>query len=68
MNQNNNPQWLKKYARWAGLGSQLVLTTLIGLAAGFWLDQKLETYPFFLIFGIFFGFGLSIYYSLKKFF
>jgi ATP synthase protein I len=35
----------------------LLTTTLLGVLAGYWVDQRLETLPIFVLVGLLLGFG-----------
>lgn len=57
------------YVKYSGLGLQLVITILVFLFAGIWMDKKLGTKVFFtLILTLigFFGGFYSFYLSIKK--
>ncbi len=45
--------------RVADLGLRFVITTLLGAAAGFWLDRKFDLAPALTVVGFFLGFGLA---------
>jgi len=56
-------------AQFMGLGLQFVLSLLLFLYIGKWVDGKLGTSPLFLILGVFIGAGAafySMYRSLKR--
>lgn len=57
---------LSDLARYSGLGLSFAVTLLVFAAGGWWLDRKLESSPWFLIVGVFVGFGLSLYSMLQK--
>ncbi len=42
------------------IGIEIALSIVIGLGIGWWLDQKLNTTPIFLILGIVSGIGSAI--------
>ena len=44
-----------------GIGWFIGLSILMGLLGGLWLDDLLNTQPFFIIIGLFFGFIIAIY-------
>lgn len=44
----------------ASLGTELALTEIIGAFAGYWLDKKLDTLPWFLVGGVGIGFVWGI--------
>jgi len=37
----------------------LLITTLLGVLGGYWLDQRLGTLPIFVVMGMLAGFGLG---------
>ncbi len=37
----------------------LLITTLLGVLGGYWLDQRLGTLPIFVVMGMLVGFGLG---------
>ena len=52
------------------IGISLLVTTLIGVLAGYWADGQLGTLPIFLIIGFFIGAGagtLMIYRLVTRF-
>ncbi len=49
----------------SGILSQLVGCTLVGLFAGKWLDEQLNTMPLFLIIGLLLGLGGGTYGTVK---
>ena len=52
------------------IGMTLLVTTLIGVAAGYWADQQLGTLPIFVLVGFLAGAGLGtvgIYRLLMRF-
>ena len=58
-----------EYTRLAGVGTQLVVSTLLGFALGRWLDGKLGTRPvltiIFVLLGLAAGY-LNAYRTVKK--
>lgn len=52
-------------ARFAGFGIQLLLTILLFLYLGRWLDGKFGTAPFLLIAGVFVGAAAGFYAMVK---
>jgi len=48
------PSWLPAL-RFLGLGWVIVLSILIGLVGGLWLDRRLDTTPLFMILGLVLG-------------
>jgi len=57
----------KQVGPYMDLGLRLVISLLMGIFGGYWLDRKLHTLPLFLLigflFGAFSGF-LSIYHTV----
>jgi ATP synthase protein I len=52
------------------IGLVLLVTTLAGVAAGYWLDQRLGTLPVFVLLGFFAGAGVGtvgIYRLITRF-
>jgi ATP synthase protein I len=57
-------------ALFSEIGMVLLVTTLAGVAAGYWLDQQLGTLPVFVLVGFFAGVGIGsvgIYRLLTRF-
>ena len=50
----------------AAIPFQLAISILAGVYAGQWLDRKLGSAPWLLIFGVFLGAGLSFYSIYTK--
>lgn len=50
----------------AGLGLQFVISILLFLYAGWWLDRRLGTTPAFLIVGVFLGAGAAFYSMYRR--
>jgi hypothetical protein len=46
-------------ALFSEIGILLLVTTLAGIAAGYWLDQRLGTLPVFVLVGFFAGAGIG---------
>ncbi|MCR5504403.1 MAG: AtpZ/AtpI family protein [Elusimicrobiaceae bacterium] len=44
-----------------GLGTEFCIIMLIGTFAGYFIDKKLETSPFFILIGVAGGFALGLY-------
>jgi ATP synthase protein I len=44
-------------ALFSEIGALLLVLTLLGVAAGYWVDQRLETLPVFVLVGFFAGAG-----------
>jgi ATP synthase protein I len=45
------------FALFSEIGMLLLVTTLAGVAAGYWVDQRLGTLPVFVLLGFFAGAG-----------
>jgi F0F1-type ATP synthase assembly protein I len=48
----------------------LLITTLLGVLAGYWLDQRLGTLPIFVVVGMLAGFGsggVGVYRLITRF-
>jgi ATP synthase protein I len=57
-------------ALFSEIGISLLVTTLVGVLAGYWIDQKLGTVPIFAIIGFLVGAGagsLMIYRLVTRF-
>jgi ATP synthase protein I len=57
-------------ALFSEIGMLLLVTTLAGVAAGYWLDQRLDTLPIFVLVGFFAGAGagtVGIYRLVTRF-
>ena len=54
------------YARYAGLGIQFSVTISLFALGGWWLDERLGSRPWFLILGVFLGFGGGLVSLVKK--
>ena len=58
------------FALFSEIGLVLLVTTLAGVAAGYWLDQRLNTLPIFVLVGFLAGAGIGtvgIYRLLTRF-
>ena len=53
-------------AEYMGVGLQFVLSILVFLYAGRWLDEKLGTSPWLLMLGVFVGFAAALYSIVRK--
>ena len=53
-------------AAFAGLGLQFVLSIIVFLYLGQWVDRKFGTAPWFLLVGVFLGAGSSFYGMYRK--
>ncbi|MDA1082069.1 MAG: AtpZ/AtpI family protein [Gemmatimonadetes bacterium] len=49
----------------AGLGLQFVVTILVCLFVGQWLDRKFGTTPWLLVVGVLFGAGLGMWMMIR---
>ena len=67
MQQNERPKDDVKaaYARWAGLGIEFGGVVAVFCAIGYWLDQKFNTSPWFLLIGFFIAFT-GMFYNIWK--
>jgi hypothetical protein len=57
-------------ALFSEIGMVLLVTTLLGIAAGYWADQQLDTLPIFVLVGFFAGAGtgaVGIYRLITRF-
>ncbi len=52
--------------RYAGVGTQFAATLGVFGFVGYWLDEKCGSQPWFLLVGIFLGFGLGLYSMVSK--
>ena len=48
-------------ALFSEVGMVLLVTTLAGVAAGYWADQRLGTLPIFVLVGFFVGAGIGTF-------
>ena len=58
------------FALFSEIGMILLVTTLAGVAAGYWADQKLGTLPIFVLVGFLAGVGIGtvgIYRLITRF-
>ena len=58
------------FALFSEIGMLLLVTTLAGVAAGYWLDQRLGTLPIFVLVGFLAGTGIGtvgIYRLITRF-
>lgn len=62
-NKSRNPRGEYKYA---GLGIELVVSTLIGALGGYWLDKYLHSSPWFLLAGIFLGSAAGFFIIFRE--
>lgn len=57
-------------ALFSEIGITLLLTTLAGVLAGYWVDQRLGTLPIFVLVGLLLGMGagaLAVYRLITRF-
>jgi F0F1-type ATP synthase assembly protein I len=52
--------------RYSGLGLQFAAAVAVFTLVGRWLDARLGTSPWLLLFGVFLGLGLGLYSLIKK--
>lgn len=52
--------------RYSGLGLQFAATVGLFALAGRWLDGRWNASPWFLLVGVFLGFGLGLYSMIQK--
>ena len=58
------------FALFSEIGFVLLVTTLLGVAAGYWLDERLGTLPIFVVVGFLGGAGagaVAIYRLITRF-
>ena len=58
------------FALFSEIGIVLLVTTLLGVGAGYWLDERLGTLPIFVVVGFLAGAGagaLAIYRLITRF-
>ncbi len=55
--QKNDRSHIKAYALMSGILAQLVGSILVGIFGGQWIDNKVGTFPLFLIIGLLLGLG-----------
>ena len=48
-------------ALFSEIGLTLLVTTLLGVLIGYWVDQRLGTLPIFVVVGLLLGFGVGGY-------
>ena len=56
---------LRPYGKYIQFGSQLGLSMALPIIAGFWLDERFDSGPWFLLTGIFLGVASSIWTVMK---
>jgi len=64
---DSNRKKIKQYIQFTTAGIQLVAFTLICVGLGNYLDEKLDTKPYLLLFGALFGIGGGLWYVVHKF-
>lgn len=60
---------LNDYLDASALGIELVVSVLLGAGAGYWVDKKLSTFPWFTVIGLILGAAagfLSVYRAFIK--
>ena len=57
---------MREAAPLLGLGLTLAVTVLAGLGAGYWLDGRLGTRPWFLLLGACLGVGAAMYHFIRS--
>ncbi|WP_370647606.1 AtpZ/AtpI family protein [Rhodohalobacter sp. 614A] len=50
----------RKYLEYASLGVEIAASFAVPILAGYWLDEKFQTSPWFLLSGIFLGIVLML--------
>lgn len=58
---SQGPSSLGYLALFSEIGMVLLVTTLAGVAAGYWADQRLGTLPIFVLVGFFAGAGIGAF-------
>jgi ATP synthase protein I len=56
---SQGPSSIGYLALFSEIGMVLLVTTLAGVAAGYWLDQELGTQPLFILVGFLAGAGIG---------
>ena len=59
-------QAVRDAAPYLGIGSSLALMVLLCLGAGYWVDRKLATAPWFFLLGGMFGLFAAAYHFIKS--
>ena len=57
-------------ALFSEIGILLLVSTLLGVLVGYWVDQRLATLPVFVLVGLFLGFGagaVGVYRLITRF-
>jgi len=57
---------MREAAPLLGLGLTLAVTVLAGLGAGYWLDGRLGTRPWFLLLGACLGIGVAMGHFIRS--
>jgi F0F1-type ATP synthase assembly protein I len=65
MQQNQRQDNKAAYAKWAGLGIEFGGVVAVFCLIGYWLDQKFNTSPWFLLTGFFLAF-IGMFYNIWK--
>lgn len=55
----------KDHVAITSLGTEFAVAEILGAGIGFWLDNRWNTTPWFLILGVVAGFGLGFYIILR---
>lgn len=58
------------FALFSEIGIVLLVTDLVGVLAGYWVDQQLRTLPLFLLVGLFVGLAVgarAVYRLINRF-
>ena len=55
----------KDHVEITSLGTEFAVAEILGAGLGYWLDNRWNTTPWFLILGVFAGFGLGFYIILR---
>lgn len=63
--QKNDRSHIKAYALMSGILAQLVGSILVGIFGGQWIDNKVGTFPLFLIIGLLLGLGTGVYAMVR---
>lgn len=59
---------VKDYLDASALGIELVVSVLIGAGAGYWLDKRLKTFPWFTVIGVALGAAAGFLSAYRAFF
>jgi ATP synthase protein I len=64
---NKTPAAVKEYLDASALGVELVVSVLIGAGAGYWLDKRLNTFPWLTVIGLILGATAGFFSAYKAF-